>query len=433
MSGQATPDFSQFARRASERLAIVRYVLGAPRLQETDYLEWKAGYDLSKNSGAVAAAKHLIGFANRDFAQAARHAASYAYLLLGVEPGNLSGVPVWDSADIENWLVRFIGRDLRYDSHYVELRGKNVLFLSVDPPKQGDPIFCLQRTSSDPSGSTMREGTVYVRHGGQTDVASAADIARLAARAGTAASRLALQVELDTSEVALIAETVLSDEARDAYVEQERTGLYSTMPSPGRYGMGHLGLPETRSQDEVKLEVEAYAAALTAHWTAVVVADHIEHERSKLVAVVVNATEHNFEDVVVELTLPIDGRLVYLRPRQAAVRLRRPEAPDGWGQGLMRSLGSVPVVPRLPTEPEPEVEELEKGATLVRFPPLHVRPHTRHRLPRLLLAPFPGLAGTTLTIHWRATARNTPGQLEGDAEFVVPGLDRASATGPQPR
>ena len=162
MSSSSTPspgpDFSRLARRPTERLAVVQHVLQTAGLQETDYLEWKTGYDLSTNPGAAATARHLIGFANRDRAQAARHADGHAYLLIGVEPGNLVGAPMWDSADIENWLVRFVGRDSRYDVHYTELSGQRVLFLTVDPPRQGDPIYCLQRASSEPTGKALPEG-----------------------------------------------------------------------------------------------------------------------------------------------------------------------------------------------------------------------------------------------------------------------------------
>jgi predicted HTH transcriptional regulator len=146
------PEFDHPARRPSERLAIVAYVHATPALQETDYLEWKTEYDLSSRPGAAATAKQLIGMANRDLSQAMRHNDGYAYILLGVEPENLVGVTLWDSADIENWLGRFVGPDLRYDIHYVELHQKQILFLTVDAPKQGDPIYCLQHASTDPDG-----------------------------------------------------------------------------------------------------------------------------------------------------------------------------------------------------------------------------------------------------------------------------------------
>ncbi len=83
--------------------------------------------------------------ANRDPAQAERHAEGSAYVLIGVEPGKVHGVPHRDSADIENWLAPYVPDGLRYDVQYVETDGKEVLFFIVDAPQQGGPIYCLQR------------------------------------------------------------------------------------------------------------------------------------------------------------------------------------------------------------------------------------------------------------------------------------------------
>ena len=374
-------------------MAIVEHVLNTPGLQETDYLEWKTGYDLRTNPGAAATGKHLIGFANRDRAQAARHSDGHAYLLLGVEPGNLHSVALWDSADIENWLVRFVGRELRYDIHYVEVGGQQILFLTVDPPQLGDPIYCLQRASAQPGGKSLPEGMVYVRHGGQTDVATAADIARLTQRARAAAVRLDLRVELDASAVRTIGKQVLSDLARDAFVEREECSLYDSLPSQQRdqysYGLSPAAMGESRSRDAYIEEVETYAAELKTRWAELVAIRHVEHERSELVAIVVNDTAENYEDVVLELTLPVALDCVYTHPREAANRLDPPERPTGYGRGLLASVTPhMPIIPGL-RSPEPELEEPEAGSTLVRFPPLHVRPHTPHRLQRLLLAPPP--------------------------------------------
>jgi hypothetical protein len=78
MAAPTPPDFIQLARRPSERLAIVTYVHGTANLQETEYLEWKSAYDLSKRPGAAATARQMIGMANRDDASAGRHAEGHA-------------------------------------------------------------------------------------------------------------------------------------------------------------------------------------------------------------------------------------------------------------------------------------------------------------------------------------------------------------------
>jgi hypothetical protein len=55
-----TPDFSHLARRPSERLAIVEHILNTSGLQETDYLEWKTGYDLSANPALRTAQTRML-------------------------------------------------------------------------------------------------------------------------------------------------------------------------------------------------------------------------------------------------------------------------------------------------------------------------------------------------------------------------------------
>ncbi len=227
------PDFSVVARKPMERRLIVEYVLNTPGLQETDYLEWKTGYDLSARPGAAATAKHLIGFANRDFPQAARHAEGHAYLLLGVEPGNLVGVPEWDSADVQQWLERFIEADIRYDLHYVDAGGKKVMFLTVDPPTQGDPVFCMQAESSEPgSTKSIPEAAIFVRRNGRTDVASAQDIKRLTERASGAPAELELGLTLDGSKLVPLPAGKLTAAARDIWLREEEEDLLGSLPPP---------------------------------------------------------------------------------------------------------------------------------------------------------------------------------------------------------
>jgi len=380
------PAFAELASDDVRRLAVVRHVFATEHLQESDFLEWKSGYDLSANPGAAATAKHLIGFANREFAQAERHAGGHAYLLLGVEPGGVPGVSVWDSAHVWDWLVRFVGSDLRYDIDYVHFRGKSVLFLTVDVPRRGDPIYCLQRASSEPGGKALADGTVFVRRLGQTAVAAAADIARLTERARAGFSARSLQVSFDSSALFALEASAFSDEARNQFIENERAALCSMSPT------SVATVSEGRRYEQFEAEVEAYLSAVQEQWHCLALVRHIEQSQPELLVVIGNDTDQNFEGVQLEVTLPVGADGVFVSPDEARKKLQPPERPEPWGK---RSLRESEPEPELPYEdvdgrPPPELIENwhEDGSTLIVYPPLHMRPHSKHLLSRVLVAVF---------------------------------------------
>jgi hypothetical protein len=451
MSESSIPDFTRFARKPSERVAIVEYIHATPNLQETDYLEWKTGYDLSKRPGAAATARQLIGMANRDTAHAIRHTDGHAYVLLGVEPGNLPGVPEWDSSDIEKWLTPFVGPDLRYDAHYVRIEGHpgHVLFLTIDPPREGDPIYNLLKSSQDPvTSKSLDAGTIYVRHGSNTAPAKPDDLKRLAARAAVA-ERPTLDVEvlLDTSKATTINKAIASDEYRDQNLRSWKAKMLGKLPrrEPERAKgpLDLIGMPsfdldysiqlpplgEKRSEEQYKAEVEQHVQAMRVSgvWLQTVAVDWVKRRGSPLGVSVKNNTDQNYENAVIELFLfGVTRGNVFAAEGDAARLLRVPEEPEEWGSRsdlshvIARKYAATPIVTAM-SKPRPEVEEPGTGQVLVRYPELRIRPHTKHKLEPLLLALAPFMADTTVPVHWRVTASNTSGHQEGDIEFHVPG------------
>jgi hypothetical protein len=426
----SAPDFSKLARRPSERAAIVEYIRSAPALQETDFLEWKTAYDLSTKPGRAATSKHLIAFANRDFAQAERSAEGFAYLIVGVELGNLAGVPVWDSADIENWLSPYTGTDLRYGPpDYITVDGVHVLFLVVDPPRPGDPIYCMQKAGADAddNNDTIPEGTIFVRHGGKSERHTSADLRRLTARATAAvAAPLQLSVALDGDDIEVIDAHLLQAATRERYQERERKRLLGSLPRPSNSPF-EITLPsfDNRSRDEFVEEVRDYLGEVESRWLDIVAARHVADRESAVVAVIVNDSASNFEEVVLELMFPFSADQVFATASDARAHLAPPDAPRTWGS--LRSLVPATMPPmRLPFVPRPEVEALDGDRVLVRYPGIHARPRSRHRLDGLLLALPPEFADTTVDVAWRATSRSTDGDLSGTAALAIPAHDIAS-------
>ncbi len=437
MSEVPVPNFSSLARKPSERLAIVEYILATPGLQETDYLEWKAGYDLSKRPGAASTAKQLMAMANRDEKHAMRHAEGYAYVLLGVEPGNLAGVELWDSADIETWISRFAGPNLHYDEHYVQKDGKQVLFLTIDPPKQGDPLHHFREGSEDlETKKTISEAAIYVRHGSKSEPATSDDIARLTARAAPEANDTAvihdLSLELDTTEVAVIGASILRDEVRDEWLDRWRANMLAKLPKPAArdpYGVSMLSVAaigESRSTEEYTAEVEAYVQSIKSTpglWQRMVMHEALKQGQTRLSLTVRNDSAENYENAVVELRFAGLGRAnIYANAHDADEMLGLPEMPLQWGASLTATIAREAPVLTNRRSTAPEVEARGPGEVFVRYPELRVRPHTPHRLALLLVALPPHFAGMTIPVHWRVTASNTKSDLAGDLELSIPGV-----------
>ena len=345
--------------------------------------------------------------ANRDFAQAERHAEGSGYVILGVEPGMVHGVPHWDSADLENWLSRYVEPELRYDVHYVEIDGKEVLIFTVDAPRQGDPIYCLQRDCQieeviAPDSTSQKErqirktfakGAIFVRHGGKTEQHTPEDLKRLGARLAIAERpTLDVAVLLDTSKALAIRESLVSDAHRDAQLrawrEKKLAKLPRREPKPTRgpfdlidiptfdysRALSHKPLGEKRSEEEYKAEVEMYMQDVKAPgaWLQIIAVEWVKAKMSVLGVSVQNNTKQNYESTVIELTIfGISRGNVFAAEDDAAQLLRVPEEPKDWGDmSLMSGIAAKYPVTSIAAlaKPTPDIEEPSTGQVLVRYP-----------------------------------------------------------------
>jgi hypothetical protein len=120
-------DLTRAARSQSERIAVIDAVANAgPHEPETDSIEWKSNLDVSTTEGAFKVARGILGFGNRDPGYSLRFARGCAYFLVGVEAGSLVGAQAHDSADVDQWLGRFIARgEPQWSVDYLDVGGKN--------------------------------------------------------------------------------------------------------------------------------------------------------------------------------------------------------------------------------------------------------------------------------------------------------------------
>jgi hypothetical protein len=180
---------------------LVGYVRDAdPRTLETRSLEWKRTWNLAKPEIQFQIARQILGFGNRLPVDAARAFGGYAYLLIGVHPGEVQGIDIPDPAQLTNALRRFVAASQpSWEATFVRVDDADVLVVEVAPPRDGDRICCLARGYGD-----VQAGRVFVRRVGQTAEADPTEVRALEDRllaAITADARHATQAQKDLADV----------------------------------------------------------------------------------------------------------------------------------------------------------------------------------------------------------------------------------------
>ena len=192
-----TIDTSRALRTPDQLLALTRAVYEASPEDESRCIEWKSLYDdLTSAPASFAIGRAILGLANRAVTVAGSSFEGVGYVLAGVEPGVVSGQKVPDSAELFNAVQRYTGHGQPYwNAHSVELAGKAVLVIVVEPPRDGDRIWLLQKAYQPPKGPLVPEGTIFVRQVGATERASRIELEMLQNRllSGSEAEAAALR------------------------------------------------------------------------------------------------------------------------------------------------------------------------------------------------------------------------------------------------
>lgn len=190
-------DLSRALRGVDGLRSLVHAVVAGDSSDESEWLEWKTDLDLKTRPGCLHVAKAILGMANRAVEVAARTCEGFGYLIVGAEPGNLVGVVVPDPSDWVTRVEQYLkgGKGPAWSPMTVPVDGHDVLVVTIDPPKDGDPLWPLRR-ELDP----YRSGTLFVRKPGRTEPATATDIDDLQRRllaAGTPLPQVVLELHGD--------------------------------------------------------------------------------------------------------------------------------------------------------------------------------------------------------------------------------------------
>jgi hypothetical protein len=177
-----------------QRKALLSEIQAGGDSVENHYLELKRQLDFTSKEETTKIAKFILGAANRLPATAERHFGGYAVMVIGAEKGGLPGVPAGTEVlAIEQKINKFLhpgGPQWELERAPADTPGQEVIFILVDPPQAGDPIYLCraeyQGDKVEPGKDkvNLSNGDIYVRAQGQTRKATAPEIDDLMTRAG---------------------------------------------------------------------------------------------------------------------------------------------------------------------------------------------------------------------------------------------------------
>ena len=428
------------------RQRLLNAIYEASATDENEWVEFKAGVDPSTKAGCAHIARAIVAFANRDPARAQRWMDGNAYVIVGLEPGNAPGAVVVDPAIIHDGVNALIAAPAPgWDLEYTTYNMTQVLVVTVEPPKPGDPIHCIGK-----AGPNVDNGNIYVRRPGKSDRARADDIRRLSARL--------ISVNQDTISIDVTAivpaweglpRSTRPDNWIERWLDAERAILLAPLerhlnipPLTGvdRFGLSSFGIsraaslsaheiaetPEDRSPDGYRAEVEKHLERCRDGFPGAE-----ERAAARVLPVIVwsvdNLSEDNLENLVV--TVHVEGDVfAYDSVDNFTLRPERYKRPRLWGpQKLAGRLDQFnPHFVTLPSPvayqpPSPRPTIQNGGSATIEFPALHLRPRSTEVLEAdLVLMVMPNVSGP-IRCTWTATASNL--SAVGKGEFSIPLVD----------
>lgn len=418
-------ELSRPARTRADQTALVEAVRDAAASeQETNYLEWKGSLDLGAKSALAKIGGAVLGFSNRMPDVAARACGGCAYMLVGVEPGAVAGVTPVDAAKLEAGLAPYVGANVQWRPDYVEVDGRAVLVVTVEPPQWGEPGHPVRKSFHGDTGkSLLVEGAILVRHHASTEPAKATDIDALNRRA-LRRSDNELAVDVRLLDETPLRRVDLREETLGAFVNGRREIMLSALNRSNPLNVLGIAsvLQEHRSEDVYRKEVGEYADQLAEALPDVLLARSVLHDAGLLKLVVANSTERTFTGVRVKVTLP--GEIeVRTWKREVNDEVELPRAPVLFGRGnasvhgLLWDLGGIDAIPQMKPLWTPDAES-DGSKTTVVFSDTEVRAEGTHQLPGIWLL-LDDEAPGEVVIQWQATAKEATKRLSGTVTVPV--------------
>lgn len=411
---------------SDERLrSLAKEIHDGIHVSETDWLEWKSALDLTTARARCEVSRQILGMANRVPSLARRNCGGHGYILVGVEPGAMTGTVQSDPAQLHDWINPYIGATgPGWQPRYIHVDNTTILAIEVEPPNPGDSIHTLKK-----SYDRYARGAIFVRKHGKTHPAEPEDIENLQQRLQGPQLDLDLAImdHLPMSwfdKQALIAAiTQIADSEREVQLRRARqTQAPDDFSRVGRAVASALFGPDDRTIEQYADEVAEWHSQWTEraqeHWmSAYAAAGHGTCSLS-----LTNRTDHNFTSVEVRLEIP--GTRIISDLDEVETVLPKMPRPFGHGRGPAGIAGfdshyMWPVgVPGLGLPPTVWVDNDDDGA-FVTWDAGDMRPEqTLYADPLYVLV---GAACSTrqLSVGWNATATSVSGVVRGVIELPL--------------
>lgn len=153
---------------------IAAWVKAVGDSAESQGLEVKSSLEFSRSERKKSFAKitkFILASANRDQNQAMRDYQGYGVMLIGVTKDEVCGLEnVPEQHEFEGAVKNYFGSTVP-NYHFVphSFEGKDLLFVIVDPPVNGQEIYiCSGSYDADKRVNQLRDGAIYCRESTQT-------------------------------------------------------------------------------------------------------------------------------------------------------------------------------------------------------------------------------------------------------------------------
>ncbi|MEV4786149.1 ATP-binding protein [Streptomyces tuirus] len=401
-------DHSKAFRTPLQLRSLVEAVRDAGEHDENDWIEWKSNYNLSEKQAKATLARHILAMANRSVEKSSQAASGFGYILVGVEPGDVSGVVTIDLADLESGIRPYLGpQGPEWVPAYVTVEGRDVLVIAVDPPKDGDPIHTLHKDFDK-----YYAGMIFVRRTAQTVIAGPGEVLRLTQRAQSSEERQSLSIESLESPVEVPLWPGL-EEAVCSLLEKEREIVEAggKRRSSGNRFVTSVSL-DYRSEGDYAREAEGYLRRYKEYLFDVAMQSYMRKGYGLLRLHLKNSHERSYQQVRLELDLP-EGISAFLGEDYSGDDVKVPRRPTPLGEeySLVRS-NIVDMRGIVAAGAVPDVHMRVEGSAIL-CDVVSLRAEETLSLPVVHLMATERLGESPLVMPWSVTAVNALGRTRG--------------------